>query len=478
MQRICAYLAAVCLTAATAAARAEEPPVTFARAGRQAVVPIGAEAARPGAKLVLRAFGQAWGEPAGVKNGAAEFTAPRIRVPVVFQVIALDNVDAVLAELVVYPDRPAGLEGDVTWIAAGAPDWFYAWCDALALPLARHRDLRSFRAADRPVPGRQALLVAGCVAPGDDPAALARLAVERNVNLLVLAGSDTCSKGANGRTMTVLPKHTCSVLADLQAQQWALPPIFAGCRSPFSRDTLRIANRQTWLAGPGWPLVEELRTPVEGAESRRLVVSYLPWHRQLGRSEVADSLFRRLLAEAAREAAGRRRLAARWRLLHPAAGDVAPSQRPVLAAALGSLAPAEDSQGGMDIPVRHPEKGTTPESTTDGNVHPTAVPLGAYVLDVRGDVPLPADFFDRRAVKDVETRRGPTPLLILGDNSALDRWKWLAVDRTGAGKDGPAPPRCRPGVVWLRDDALPPSAATQLRMMQLFTDWNIALETM
>lgn len=446
MQTMCVYLAALYLTTAMPAVRAGEPPVTFARAGRKAVLSLTPDAVKPDANLVLTAFGQPWSELPRVKDGTVEFAAPQVRVPVVFQVIALDNVDAALAELVVYPDRPARLEHDAPWIAVGAPDWFTSWCDALELPLARHRDLESFLAAERPAPGSRALLVAGCETAGDDPATLGRLAVEQNVNVLVLAGDDACGGAVDGRTMTVLPKHTCGVLADLQAQQWALPPSFARCGSPFSREKLRIANRQTWLTGPGWPFVEELRSPVEGAESRRLVVSYLPWHRQLGRSEVADSLFLRLLAEAAREAAGRRRLDARWRLLHPAAGDVAPSQRPVLAAALGSLA------GDRDLPQ-------------------------AYVLDLRSEAPLPADFFRSPAMKDIESQDGRQPaLLILGDTPALDRWEWLAVDRSGGEKDGPESPRCRAGVVWLFDAALPPSVEVQLRLMQLFTAWNIPLE--
>ena len=446
MQRTCAYLTALYLTAAMPAARAEEPPVTFARAGRHATVALENDAAKPNATLVLTAFGQPWGEPARVKDGTVEFAAPQVRVPVVFRVVALDNVDAALAELVVYPDRPARLEHDAPWIAAGAPDWFTSWCDALELPLARHRDLNSLLAAERPAPGRRALLVAGCETAGDDPAALGRLAVERNVNVLVLAGTDACSKGGGGRTITLLPKHARGVLADVQAQQWALPPSFTDCCLPFSPETLRIVNRQTWLAGPGWPLAEELHPADEGTASRRLVVSYLPWQRQLGRSEVADSLLLRLLAEAAKDAAARRRLDARWRLLHPAAGAVEPSQRPVLAAALGSLT------GDRDLPQ-------------------------AYVLDLRGNAPLPADFFSSAAVKNLKRRGGRQPaLLILGDSPALDCWKWLAVDRTDGDKDVAKSPRCRADVVWLRDDTLPPSVATQLRMMQLFTEWNISLE--
>lgn len=445
MQRTCACLASLWFTAAMAAAWAEEPAVTFARAGRKAVVSVGADAGKPDAKLVLTAFGQLWGEPARLKDGAAEFAAPRVRVPVVFRVIALDNVDAVLAELVVYPDQPARFEDDVPWIDAGAPHWFHTWCDALDRPLTKHPDMESFRAADRPTRGRHALLVVGFGALDDDPAALARLAVERSVNLLLLA--DGARDGAaDGRPVTLLPKHAAGPLADLQGQQWALPPSFARCGPPFSRDTLCIVNRQTWLAGPGWPLVEELRSSIPDAESRRVVVSYLPWQRQLGRSEVADSVFVRLLGEAAKDAATRRRLDARWRLLHPAVGEVEPSQRPVLAVAVGSLA------GDRDLPQ-------------------------AYVLDLRDAAPLPADFFRSPAMKDIERRDGRHPaLLILGDNPALDRWTWLAVDRTGGGKDGPESPRCRAGVVWLFDEALPPSVETQLRMMQLFTEWNISLE--
>ena len=477
---VSACLLALCLAATVTAARAEGPPVVFARGGRRTAVPIGADRVEPGTKLVLTAFGRPWGEPARVEDGAAEFLAPAVRVPVVFRVLAVDEPEAVLAEWVVYPDRPRSFP-DVPWIAAGAPRWFHTWCDALDLPLTKHRDLEAFRAAHRPIAGRRPLLVVGWDASGPRPAALARLAVDRAVNVLVLADGAR-EAAADTRPITVLPKHAAGPLAGLRGQHWALPPSFPPRPSPFHERAICVVNRETWIGGPGWPLVEELRHPIEGAESRRVVVSYLPWQRQLGRLEVTDALFLRLLAEAAKGAADRRRLDGRWRLLHPAAGAIEPPERPVLAAALGSLAPAEDGslpQHRMDIPVRHPDKETAAgHPRMDRNVlAPGAPPLGAYVLDLRGDAPLPAGFFDGWAVRDLEAHPGRhVPLLILGDDPALDRWKWLAVDRTGDGKDRPVSPRCRPGVVWLHDAALPPSIETQLRVMQLFTDWNIALE--
>ncbi len=477
---VSACLLALYFTAAVTAARAEEPPVVFARGGRRTAVPIGADWVEPGTKLVLTAFGRPWGEPARVEDGAAEFLAPAVRVPVVFRVVALDEPDAVLAECVVYPHRPRSF-AVVPWMAAGAPRWFSTWCDALDLPLTKHRDLESFRAADQPIPGQRRLLVVGWDAAGLRPAALARLASERTVNVLVLADG---ARGAAADTgpITVLPKHAAGPLAGLRGQHWALPPSFPPRPSPFHERAICVVNRETWLAGPGWPLVEELRCPIEGAESRRVVVSYLPWQRQLGRLEVTDALFLRLLAEAAKGAAGRRRLDGQWRLLHPAAGSLDPRERPVLAAALGSLAPAEDGyvlQHGRDLPVRHPDKETAAgHPKMDRNVLSPSTPRpGAYVLDLRGDSPLPAGFFDGWAVRDLEAHPGrQPPLLILGDDPALDRWKWLAVDRTGEGKDRPVSPRCRPGVIWLHAAALPPSVETQLRVMQLFTDWNIALE--
>jgi hypothetical protein len=62
------------------------------------------------------------------------------------------------------------------------------------------------------------------------------------------------------------------------------------------------------------------------------------------------------------------------------------------------------------------------------------------------------------------------PLLILGDDRALDECKWLELDRRETAVIKPA------GAAWLPDDALPPSRIARIRAMIAITDFGVPLE--
>ena len=439
------YLLAFWLAAVPWPLAAEELPILFARSGQKAAIPVRGDDGKSGRPVALWAFGQRWGEPATVKSGAVEFVAPKVRVPVVFRLIPADGKGAVLAELVVYPDRPVAWDKNIQLLAIDTPEWFDTWREAVGLPVRKFQRPQSLNAGNWPVLEKPGLLIVGRKAAGNDSAVLDRFAVEHTMNVLVLesdwfGGNETAS-----REIVLAPKNMTGPLADLQTQTWSLPPTFR-------QRVLRISNRQTWIAGPGFPLVEEIRSPLHGIESQRIVWSYLPWQGQLGRAEMADELFLRLLKETAKGAAGRAPLDGRWRLLYPEAKDIKPGDRPVLAAALKSV---QTDAGGENEPRK----------------------VRGYVLDLRGETPPPADFFaDAAAMKMIEARIGAqSPLVILGDKAVLDTWKWLGLDRAGQQPATRASPRCRPGVVWWPDNSLPPSLESQLRLMQLFTEWNISL---
>ena len=73
-------------------------------------------------------------------------------------------------------------------------------------------------------------------------------------------------------------------------------------------------------------------------------------------------------------------------------------------------------------------------------------------------------------MKTIEARIGAqSPLLILGDQPDLGH---VEVAGTGSSHGHRSP---RPGVLWWPDSSLPPSLESQLRLMQLFTEWNISL---
>ena len=179
------------------------------------------------------------------------------------------------------------------------------------------------------------------------------------------------------------------------------------------------------------------------------MLSYLPWQKQLGRCPVADELFLRLLAESAKGAA--KAAAAGWSVAVALSGRQGGQGRPTAGVGGG------DRRGGA---------GRGRRADTRRNAGRPGPGLRARSARqhaaARGSV---------RATRDQDGRgtgRRRAPLLILGDNAVLDTWKWLKLDR-GRHRSP------RPGVLWWPDSSLPPSLECQLRLMQLFTEWNISL---
>lgn len=409
----------------------------FTRSGQKAVLPVRHDYSSAEGPVTLWAFGKQWGEQTEVKDGVAEFVAPTVRVPVVFQ---LKSGHDVQCEMIVYPDRHTTWDEELEFIVVGASIWLKTWAKAMDMPAEFFENLHGFLNPRRRFQKQHRLLILAQPHFRDAPETAWRLACEYETNVLWLGRDWYANNMVLQREVIVSPKQTSGPLADLQTQDWHRPPAF-------NLEVLRVLNRQTWISGSEYPLVEELRVPEAGRENLRVVWSYLPWPQQLGRNEVADMLFIRLLTEVAKGAGDRRPLDGRWRLLYPAAEEIKADQRPVLAAALKSVVTDPGNAAGW------------------GEIR-------ICVLDLRGKTPPPHDLFDSTssgAITAIETRIGTDlPLLILGDNPILDTWKWLGLDRTSHRSS-------RPGVVWLPDSSLPPSMESQLRLMQLFTGWNIPL---
>jgi hypothetical protein len=422
--------------------RADDVPIVFARSGQKTTVPVG----KASEAIALWAFGQRWGDSAMATNGTAQFVAPKVRVPVVFQVSPASDSRAVCSELVVYPSRLARWDKDTHFVAAGTPDWFDTWADAVGLPIKTFKTLESLDAGNWRKLEKPPLLILGRGAAGKDFAAADRLAATHKVNVLVLEADWFGKQESPSHDTIVSPKQLAGALADWHSQSWPLPPTFRRHAMPWNV----IANRTTWVAGVKYPLVEEIRSRQKGGESLRLVLSYLPWPDQLGRCEVADELFTRLLTETAKGSNDRRPLDSRFCLICPPAKDIKPSERPVLAAALKAARtqPAEDAEPSLQAIIEQGQSRT-------------------YVLDLRGKAPPPENLRDGLSL--LETRISEqSPLLILGDNPILDSWKWLKLNRA---KHRSA----QSGVVWMPDNALPPSMESQLRLMEQFTAYNISL---
>jgi len=446
-------LLTLCLAVPARPQPAETPVIAFARSGQNVTLAVPGDRGVPAGPVAILAYGRLWGESADANHGTVKLVAPAVRAPIVFRVVRVSNQESVLGEMVVYP------EGWIAWemhpefrraektqlVAVGVPDWFHAWLEAVGLPVERLPGPESLAGRPWRKLDKSSLLIVGQKAAGSGPAEMGRLAVRYRTNLLVLEadwfGDPTTPPGG----IAVLPKDAAAALADLRTQQWPLPPHFCRYATPWPG----IANRLAWIDGNAYPLVEEIHPPQEGAESLRIVLSYLPWQDQLGRCAAADELLLRLLAEAARGAEQARTLDGRWRLLYPAAGQINVDQRPVLAAASKA---AETAYA----------QAVEPAATAPRGVR-------GYVLDLRGGAP-PSDLLHRLdAERTFEPRIDKaTPLLILGDHPILDAWRWLRLDRQPE-------PSTRPGVIWWPEDSLPSSPAAELRLMKLFTEWNVFL---
>ncbi len=439
-----ACLSAILFFAAPWVAQAEDSPVRFARSGQRVSLPLVRSDLRAVEPLALVAFGRRWDLSMELKDGVVEFIAPKVRVPVVFQFVTGPNANVYFSAIVIYPERDVSWNKNLQLVAVGGPCWFDQWSDAVGLPVTKFEYLIALRAGNWRKPDKPGLLIVEKKrAAGAGPVEIERVAAEHQLNLLVLDADWFGKIRTAEREFAVMPKQMAGALADIQGQNWVLPPNFHQYALPWKE----ITNRRAWIAGPKYPLVEEIISRRNDAESPRIVLSYLPWQEQLGRCEVADELFLRLLTEAVKRETGRPSLSGRWRLLYPEAKDVKAAECPVLAAALHAM---------------EAKLNDDPPNATDN------CEIRAYVLDLRSGPP-PPDFFESPGIKTAEGCIGKDlPLLILGDNPLLDTWKWLKLDR-GHHRSS------RSGVLWRPDDSLPPSLKSQLRLMQRFTEWNIFL---
>lgn len=268
---------------------AKECPIVFAHGGQNVAISVRNEGLRPGEPLKLTAFGRPWGEPVVVKDGVATFVAPTVRVPVVFRLTPMKQNTATCGEVVVYPDRSLPWDHDTQLVAAGTPDWFDTWAKAVGLPVER-LEAEPWRKKNK-----RALLVVGRKAAGRDLIQIEQLAATHKASVFVLEADWLGSYETTTGAIAVSPKQATGALADLQTQTWPLPPTFSRLAAQRSDGV----NQRAWLLAMEYPLVEEIDCASKDTDYVRIVLNYLPWQDQLGRCEMADELFLRLLTETA-----------------------------------------------------------------------------------------------------------------------------------------------------------------------------------
>ena len=416
------------------------PPITFARGGQKIdphiLLYVSGEWGIGGIgvfknEVTLTAFGRVWAGPADVVQQSAgaktTMTMPKVRVVTVFSIV--DRGKRVVGEVVVYPDRDVQWDANTILYTCGEQPWFSEWARAVGLPV------KQIAPSDL-LPGEKsnvkALLILGWGQVGNNLSHVAGIAHDQRVSVLVL-NARWFAKSAG--PVNVAPAQMLGGLAEIARQRWPQPLKFSSHRKPWPG----IANRWAWIADANdLPLVEELvhvSQPV--ADTRPVVLSYVPWDALLGRSESADRTFLALLSAAASAAVPD----GGWRsveFIYPDKDKLSAADRPVLLAAA-----------------------TCPIAFKDG-------PWRVHVLDMRGRTRLPDGLSKDLKALEPRISHETNRLLILGDDRMLDEWEWLKLDRAKKTIN-------RPGVVWLSDDELPPSKDNQIRLMLKLTELGVPL---
>ena len=269
----CIYLLTIGILVRSPLLRADEAPIVFARSGQQATLPVASQDTE-GRSVALAAY-EGIGAPVVVKNHAAEFTAPRVRVPSTFRLVSLRDgkVSLLPGELVVYPAPTYHEERPVQYVAAAAPDWFNTWSEAVGLPVRKFSTRESLGSAHWRMLEKPGLLILGPEKmdksnlsgrpdgglASDHFAPIFRLAAEYKINVLVLDTDWYAANETSGRETALSAEQMTGPLADLQTRNWQTPP-------RFRLRGVRILNRQAWIAGVEHPLVEEIRGRERGAQ--------------------------------------------------------------------------------------------------------------------------------------------------------------------------------------------------------------------
>lgn len=426
-----AILTATLLLAASVA-QAEQPSITFARGGKTVSIPV------PGKAEAVRlvAFKRFWTTAAKVENSKASVKVPTVRVPTVFTVLSTGDPRISLGELVAYPTGKVHWDKKITLYSAGAPKWFDQWASAVGLPV------KKIEVKDLAQSDEQVVLIVGRGKAGKSSEDLFKLIEKYKKISVVVLEADWFGKTVSlKKGLTVSPAQMADSLAEIGKQKWSRPLIFTSRAAPWPN----ICNRWTWIGGKDWPLVEEIKhtrffpNTQKEQSAQRFVLSYIPWYSQLGRREEADATFLAILRNAAKQTTRRWSMV---EMLWPDRADVKAEIRPVVSAALNAWPMLSD------------------------------IPSRVHVLDLRGKGSPPRKLLKRlnklEKLKNNNVFHLLTPLLILGDDPLLDKWKWVKNDRKKMKSR-------RAGVTWIPDDLLPPSKKQQLRLMQILTEKSIKL---
>ena len=427
------------------------PPVTFARGGQEMRVwlhPFGWP--HPGVSklnVVLSAFGRTWSRPAPVAvtsaSAWANMAVPQVRVPTVFSVSVIDQDRNIVGELVAYPDQDVAWDEKIVLCSCGTPTWFDQWATATGLPskTIKPAELSTAKLGQVGEDTKTLLILSPSATGRRDPAYMVKLANEKAVNILVL-DADWFGDAA-GTVEVGGGQMRGDLLAITGKQTWASVLEFRSHWQPCGT----IVNRWLWIPDrDGLPLVEAVAVAGSPpAAMRPVVLSYLPWAEQLGRSESADATLLAILSAAA-TAATKEVVGHPVEFIYPKKSELNGKDRPVLSAVRSvEPVPREDWKPDYNPPIY-------------------------YFLDLRGKERIrhPDGDLSEICRNSIGARQAVCELIILGDDKMLDEWEWLKLDRAKK-QIGAA------GVQWLPDDELPPSKENQIRLMLTLTELGVPL---
>jgi hypothetical protein len=424
--------------------------IWFARSGTPTTVELAPTMPRMD-RAALLAFGRTWTEAVNTRKQGikfvADFKVPSVRVPTVFTIAHPDWPNRIMGELVAYPDRDVKWDKKIILYSAGAPKWFDQWAEATGLPV-KEVNLAEFKAVNRRKPNdKKHVLVIGRKTAGQKFADTLAIAKKHEINVLVLEAK--WFGGKSGK-VTVQPKQMAGGLAEFRKQKWSKPLTFRSHRKPWPG----IVNRWAWISDKeGLPLVERVWVQANTDKPHPVILlNYVSWQEQLGRSESADQAMLALLLTVSKAEAwnvggyhgvsvigwpAELRPGGSDRMLRPFAVS---KQRPVLSAILFG-------------PIKATGMG----------------PRYVSILDLRGKQPVTEELRNSLEKRNSVKKTSPERLLILGDDPLLDNWKWAGINRKKKKFK-------RGGITWLPDDTLPPSAENQIRLMLKLTEFGIPLK--
>ncbi len=399
-----------------------QPAVHFVAGGSDTTIQIAAAVAGDVEKWQLTVFGRTLAKLT-LQEGAVQFQAPEVRAVTHLMLSPVGPDTAPVADLFVYPKSHnlPWKEKPPLQVATPCPEWITQWLLVSGLPFEQVDSAR-LNTEDR---SRGVLVVAG-VAAGETAGEFDNRYRRAGRNVLLLSAEwfgETPPRPAAGERITAT--DLTGPLARHASQKWSRPVVFPVRQQPFPG----IVNRRTFIRGRSSPVVEELGTDWKQGT---VIASHVPWQRQLGRNELAD----RLLFDLLIAVAGYRSESINGtpvRFIIPDLEMVDSAGRPVLAA-VASHQPADVDGAAVDV------------------------------IDLRG--PDVAEVSVETVLQLIRRQSGDSHLLVLGDDSKGRVARAIMHARK---KSKPLTAH----LTWLPSDRLPPSAAEQVRLMEVLTEIGV-----